>query len=213
MKISVILAHPDPNSFNRAIARTAVEQLETNGHSARFHDLYGEKFEALLPEEEIRQDATLPLEIRRHCQEIAEAEGIIIIHPNWWGQPPAILKGWIDRVIRPGTAYEFLEGDSGEGIPKGLLCAKTALVFNTSNTPQEREKAVFGDPLETIWKNCVFGLCGIPSFYRRTFSVIITSTAAQRRVWLDEVKDMVDLGFPKNEITPGSNPAGKNKSE
>ena len=54
-------------------------------------------------------------------------------------QPPAILKGWIDRVMRPGVAYEFLEGDSGEGVPNGLLKAKTALVFNTSNTPEDRE--------------------------------------------------------------------------
>ena len=205
MKISVILAHPDPKSFNRAIAQTAVEQLKTNEHSVQFHDLYQENFEALLPGQEIRQEATLPPGIRRHCLEIAEAEGIIIIHPNWWGQPPAILKGWIDRVIRPGIAYEFLEGDAGEGIPQGLLRARAAMVFNTSNTEPERERAVFGDPLETIWKNCVFGLCGVHTFYRRTFSVIITSTQSQRRLWLEEVKAMIDLRFPKENIPPGPN--------
>ena len=53
-------------------------------------------------------------------------------------QPPAILKGWIDRVMRPGVAYEFLEGGSGKGVPNGLLKAKAALVFNTSNTPEDR---------------------------------------------------------------------------
>ena len=69
------------------------------------------------------------------------AEGIIIIHPNWWGMPPAILKGWVDRVMRPGVAYEFLEGDSGEGVPRGLLRARRAIVFNTSNTlPEEGAK-------------------------------------------------------------------------
>jgi NAD(P)H dehydrogenase (quinone) len=199
MKISVILAHPDPNSFNHAIGRTSVDQLEYNRHGVRFHDLYAENFDPLLGGKEILPGGYLPQGIRRHCQEIAEAEGIIIIHPNWWGQPPAILTGWIDRVIRPGIAYEFLEGDSGEGIPKGLLCAKAALVLNTSNTEPEREKAVFGDPLEMIWKNCVFGLCGVHSFYRRTFSVIITSTEAQRRQWLGEVTALIDSIFPKEE--------------
>ena len=63
------------------------------------------------------------------------------------GQPPAILKGWIDRVIRPGVAYRFLEGDSGEGVPLGLLRAQTALVFNTANTPEDRESLVFRDRL------------------------------------------------------------------
>lgn len=204
MKISVILAHPDQGSFNQAIARTVVEQLEINRHTVQFHDLYAENFDPLLAGKEISYDAPLPREIKRHCQEIAEAEGLVVVHPNWWGQPPAILKGWIDRVIRPGIAYEFVEGDSGEGVPKGLLRAKAALVFNTSNTEPEREKNIFGDPLEKIWKNCVFGLCGVPVFYRRTFSVIITSTEAQRRRWLEEVRAMIDSIFPGAETDGGA---------
>jgi len=197
MKISVIVAHPNNESFNHAIGRTVVEQLETNGHPVFFHDLYRENFDPMLLMEEVPQDAPLPEEIALHCREIAEAEGIIIIHPNWWGQPPAILKGWVDRVIRPGVAYEFLEGDAGEGVPKGLLKARTAVVFNTSNTRAERETAVFGDPLETIWKNCIFGLCGVPDFYRRTFSIVVTSTDAQRKQWLDEVRTTIDKFFPE----------------
>jgi NAD(P)H dehydrogenase (quinone) len=199
VKISVILAHPDSKSFNHAIARTVVERLENNGHSGYFHDLYEENFDPLIAGKEITKDAPLPQAIREHCEEIAEADGIVIVHPNWWGQPPAILKGWIDRVIRPGVAYEFLEGDSGEGVPKGLLQARAAIIFNTSNTDQEREKNVFGDPLELIWKHCVFGLCGVPVFYRRTFSVVITSTETQRKRWLDEVKAMIDKVFPSEK--------------
>jgi NAD(P)H dehydrogenase (quinone) len=199
VKISVIFAHPDSKSFNHAIARTVVERLENNGHSGYFHDLYEENFDPLIAGKEITKDAPLPQAIREHCEEIAEADGIVIVHPNWWGQPPAILKGWIDRVIRPGVAYEFLEGDSGEGVPKGLLQARAAIIFNTSNTDQEREKNVFGDPLELIWKHCVFGLCGVPVFYRRTFSVVITSTETQRKRWLDEVKAMIDKVFPSEK--------------
>jgi NAD(P)H dehydrogenase (quinone) len=65
----------------------------------------------------------------------------------------ATLKGWADRVIRPGLVYEFLEGDSGEGEPHGLLRARRAVVFNTSNTLPDREQSAFGDPLQMIWKN------------------------------------------------------------
>ncbi len=197
MRISVILAHPDPNSFNRAIAKTAIEVLKANGHKVFFHDLYREKFDPLLPAKEIDEDAKLPAKIKKHCKEIATADGIVIVHPNWWGQPPAILKGWVDRIIRPRVAYQFLEGDSGEGVPKGLLKAKAALVFNTSNTKSEREKKVFGDPLETIWKNCVFGLCGVDNFHRRMFSVIVTSSESQRRNWLALVSKDINKFFPK----------------
>jgi NAD(P)H dehydrogenase (quinone) len=143
----------------------------------------------------------VPEVVARHSWEIAEAEGIVIVHPNWWGQPPAILKGWIDRVLRPGIAYQFLEGDSGDGVPAGLLKAKAAVVFNTSNTETAREQAVFGDPLETIWRNCIFGLCGVTNFYRRTFSVVVTSTEAQRKQWLDEVRSSIDTFFPREGET------------
>lgn len=196
MKISVILAHPDKKSFNHAIATTAVELLKQNGHEIFFHDLYEEKFDPILPTEEIPRDATLPSEIERHCREISAVGGVVIIHPNWWGQPPAILKGWIDRVIRPGVAYEFIGDDKGEGVPCGLLKIKTAVVFNTSNTATEREEKVFGDPLETIWKNCIFGLCGIKNFYRRMFNIIVISSEAQRKGWLQEVRQTLDQYFP-----------------
>jgi putative NADPH-quinone reductase len=179
MKISVILAHPSKNSFNHAIASTAVEALNQNGHEVYFHDLYDEQFDPILPFGEISKDAPLPPKIEKHCHEITEAEGIIIIHPNWWGQPPAILKGWVDRIIRPGVAYEFLENDMGEGVPVGLLKARTAIVFNTSNADTKREKEVFGDPLELLWKNCIFDLCGVTNFYRHMFNIIVTSSVGR----------------------------------
>lgn len=195
MIISVILAHPDPKSFNHAIAQMAVDAINANGHRVFFHDLYQEKFDPLLHREEISQNSILPAAIKKHCEEIAIADGVVIVHPNWWGQPPAILKGWVDRVIRPGVAYEFLEGDSGEGIPKGLLKARAALVFNTSNTEIQREKDVFGDPLETIWKNCIFDLCGVTNFHRRMFNVIVTSTDKQRKKWLESVARDINTFF------------------
>ncbi len=197
MKISVIIAHPDKGSFNHAIAKASIEILHENGHEVCFHDLYEEKFDPILPFNEIPEDVPLPPEIEKHCREITESEGIIIIHPNWWGQPPAILKGWIDRVIRPGVAYEFLEGDKGEGVPNGLLKVKSAIVFNTSNTETEREKKVFGDPLEAIWKNCIFDLCSVSDFYRRIFNVIVVSSEEQRKEWLKEIRQTVDKYFPK----------------
>src|SRR5512140_3600158 len=139
MKISVILAHPDKGSFNHAIAATAVESMRGAGHDVRFHDLYQEQFDPVLSGTEIPLGVPLDKVLESHCQEIAAADGIIVVHPNWWGMPPAILKGWIDRVLRPGVAYRFAEGDQGEGVPVGLLKAQAAVVFNTSNTQAVRE--------------------------------------------------------------------------
>ena len=195
MNVYLIVAHPNPGSFNHAISVTCGQTLQARGHRVFYHDLYAEKFSPLLPFEEIEKQESVPDDVKQHCREISEADGIIIVHPNWWGMPPAILKGWIDRVFRPGVAYQFKEGDQGEGIPQGLLKATAALVFNTSNTSHEREMRVFKDPLEILWKNCIFDLCGVPTFYRKTYSVIITSTAEQRKLWLEEVSQMVRRVF------------------
>lgn len=196
MKIILILGHPTPGSFNHAIAETAIAKLKENGHEVIYHDLHAEKFDPILKSEEIPKNAELDPVIETHCKEISEAEGIIIVHPNWWGQPPAILKGYIDRVIRAGVAYEFLEGDSGEGVPNGLLKANTAIVFNTANTSKEREDNVFGDPLESIWKNCIFDLCGVKNFYRKMYRIIVTSSQKEREKWLEDVKETIDKYFP-----------------
>jgi putative NADPH-quinone reductase len=196
MLVSVILAHPDPASFNHALAQASVAVLERRHHQVHFHDLYAEVFPPVLPGPEIPQGAPLPDSVKRHCDELVAADGIVIIHPNWWGQPPAVLKGWIDRVMRPGVAYRFLEGDGGEGVPEGLLKARAAVVFNTSNTEVRREQKVFGDPLETIWRNCIFGLCGVHRFYRRTFGVLVTSSSADRKCWLAEAGNIIERYFP-----------------
>jgi NAD(P)H dehydrogenase (quinone) len=195
MNILVILAHPNPQSFNAAIAQTVVQTLEAGNHEVLFHDLYQENFDPVLPMGEINRDASLTAVIEQHSAELAAAGGIIIIHPSWWGQPPAILKGWIDRVFRLEVAYH-LPGEGGRGLPLGLLPAQVALVFTTSNTPQLREIDFYGDPLQNIWENCVFRVCGVTTFFRKNFAVMAASTEKKRQGWLNEVVNIVQGYFP-----------------
>ena len=195
MKVSIILAHPNPGSFNHAIAGTAAAELQEHGHYVRLHDLCEEQFNPLLPAAELAKDVQLGSVIRQHCHEIGEADGIIIVHPNWWDMPPAILKGWIDRVLRPEVAYRFVTNEKGEGIPQGLLAARSAVVFNTANTPDDAEQELYGDPLETLWKKCIFGLCGVKNVLRHTFTPVIVSTPQQRAQWLAEVRGIVRAQF------------------
>lgn len=195
MNILIILAHPDKNSFNHAIADMCRKKLVDNGHSVVFHDLYKEDFNPIISSFEIPKQGQIDDSIKEHCYDLVNSDGIIVIHPNWWGQPPAIMKGWIDRVIRPGIAYEFEEGDNGEGTPIGLLKAKIGIVFNTSNTSASREDNIFKDPLDTIWRNCIFDFCGVKQFDRRMFRIIVTSDLKQRQLWLSEVEIMIDKYF------------------
>lgn len=186
-----VVAHPSRGSLSHAMAAAAHRVLEKRGYTFAAHDLYAEQFDPVQPTGESGNVGSADPLIEQHCAEIARADLILICHPNWWGQPPAILKGWIDRVLRLNTAYGYPEGAGFEDVPVGLLKARCALVFNTSNTPVEREREAFGDPLEAIWRKCVFELCGVQNFVRRMYGPVAGSTPERRRQWLDEVAALV----------------------
>lgn len=188
MRALVVVASPNPSSFCHAMADAASRALSERGCAIHFHDLYAERFDPVQPTGEQANTRSTDALVERHCADLAGADLILVFHPNWWGQLPAILKGWVDRVFRLDTAYGYPADVGPEGVPVGLLKARRAFVFNTSNTPADRERAVFGDPLETLWKNCIFGLCGVASVERRMYAPMATSTGAQRAAWLGEVE-------------------------
>lgn len=199
MRVLIVLAHPSPASFNHAIAREVANSLTSVGHQVILKDLYAEDFDPLLASGEAARTATLPAPVTQAVAELAEADGVVIVHPNWWGMPPAILTGWVDRVVRVDSAYKFQPGDHGEGVPVGLLKARAALVINTADTDPARERDVFGDPLERIWRDCIFGLCGVHDFHRKTFSVTVTSTDTERASWLSQASELARTVFPSEK--------------
>lgn len=195
MKIPLILGHPTPGSFNHALAAAAQETLLAGGHECVFHDLYREGFDPVMEADEIPRGAVMPPMVERYAAELEQSGGLVIVHPNWWCQPPAILKGWVDRVLRPGRAYRFEPDGKGGGRAVGLLKLQAVLVITTANNPQEREVELYGDPLEVFWKKVVFGICGIPNVQRLIFAPVITSTPEQRAAWLEETRRRVQQVF------------------
>ena len=191
MQALIVIAHPGDSSLSHAMAAAAGEVLAARGYHLAQHDLYLERFNPVQPTGEGGNTTSSDPLVERHCADLGAADLILVFHPNWWGQPPAIMKGWIDRVFRLDTAYAYPPGTRYEGVPIGLLKARAAFVFNTSNTPPAREQAVFGDPLEDIWIRCVFPLCGVADVTRRMYGPMAGSTPEQRAAWLDEVRELV----------------------
>jgi NAD(P)H dehydrogenase (quinone) len=191
MQALLVVAHPHTTSFNHAMADMAATVLRQAGYTLAVHDLYAEGFNPVQPTTESANTTSTDALVEQHCADLRAADLILIFHPNWWSQPPAIMKGWLDRVFRLNTAYGYPEGVGFEGLPVGLLKARHALVFNTSNTPMPRELDVFGDPLESLWRTSVFALCGVASVQRRMFCPVAGSTPEERARWLNEVRAMV----------------------
>ena len=196
MRVQAIVAHPRPDSFCRALFERAVTTLRSSGHEPTVHDLYAEGFDPVLTAEEsytagdsIEKTVSKSTDrtVRLHRVELMSTDGLLIAHPDWWGKPPAILAGWLDRVLVPGVAYRL---ESAEGEPDGLLSIDAALVLNTSDTPEERESKVLGDPLRLIWGQCVLPYCGVEGIERRMFGPVAASDVVQRRGWLDETESV-----------------------
>lgn len=191
-KVLVIVGHPDvANSFNGAIARTVCAALAEQGYEPTLRDLYSEGFNPVMTLDETKRSVDeAPLAMRAEMAQVKEASGLVFVHPNWWGGPPAILRGWIDRVLRNGFAYGFTENG-----PWSALDDKIVQVFSTSNTPRDYEVNVYGDPLENFWKTIVFSIVGSKSFERRNFEQIILSDDSMRAEWLREVDATIRRRF------------------
>jgi putative NADPH-quinone reductase len=192
MKALVVVGHPAPGSFNRALAEAIRETWSSAGCEVWFHDLVEEGFDPNLTAAEARGQASADPLVCRHVAELKASDLLAVVHPNCWGAPPAIMKGWIDRVFAPDAAYGFAKGVDQGDVPVGLLTTKVALVVNTGNTPAQRERDAFGDPLERMWRDCILGYCGVRHVVRSLFGVIATSSDEERRAWLAEARALAD---------------------
>jgi NAD(P)H dehydrogenase (quinone) len=188
-EILVVLCHPRATSFSHAIADRCARTVETEGLRPLVHDLYREGFDPVARAEELDRGFSFDEQVQRFGAELSRARGLIVVHPDWWGQPPALLKGWVDRVFRPGVAYDIAGGDGAPTATVPLLTGKRALVFATT------DDLSIPATLEAVWRTGVFAFCGIPDAEVRVFTDTRGSTHGRRERWLAEVEEVVRATF------------------
>ncbi len=185
----VVVSHPDPVSFNHALARAVVAAWREAGVAVALADLHAIGFDPILDLDEARGRPSGDALVAAQIEALAKSDLLAVVHPNCWGAPPAMMKGWMDRVFAPGAAYAFAKGEDDGEAPIGLLRGKAALVLNTSNTSAEREASAFGDPLDRIWRDCLLDYCGFERIDRRVFRIVATSREEDRHGWLADAAE------------------------
>lgn len=191
-----MLCHPLERSFNHAVADVAVRALKARGHAVHFHDLYHERFDPLLTGVELKRRFSFDEQVQRYSRELAESRGLIFIHPEWWSGPPALLKGWVDRVFRPGIAYEYAGEESLRKSKVPLLVGKRALILATTDA-----EASPGEPLlAMVWRETL-GFCGVEEVTVRLLADMRTVDLAGRRAWLAEGEGMIASLFPADSAS------------
>ena len=185
MNIFYIYAQQEPTSFNAALKDTALAALKEKGHEVELSDLYAMKFNPVLTEEDftkrkkpdifkpfleainaVKTGAFAP-DILAEMEKVKWADLLIFQFPIYFTSMPAIMKGWIDRVLAPGFGFNPITNSAYE---TGLLKGKSAMIVTTTGASQEwySEGGEHGDlnkHLESV-THCVFeymGMQALPS--------------------------------------------------
>jgi NAD(P)H dehydrogenase (quinone) len=146
-----VYAHPEPSSFTGALKNRAVEALTRAGHTVEISDLYAEGFNPVAGRHDFTSAAnperfhyqaeqefaaisgTFAEDIKREQERVEIADLLILQFPLWWGAPPAILKGWCERVLAYGFAYV-----DGRRFDTGLFKGRHAIFSVTTGGTLER---------------------------------------------------------------------------
>jgi putative NADPH-quinone reductase len=113
MRALVIYCHPTPDSFTAAIRDTVLAKLHAAGAEVRLHDLYATGFQPILTPPEWQGYLDCPgncAPVDREVEDLRWCDTLIFVYPTWWYGLPAILKGWLDRVLLPDVAFLMPDG-------------------------------------------------------------------------------------------------------
>jgi NAD(P)H dehydrogenase (quinone) len=150
MNVLIVYAHHEPTSFTSAMKNLAVQVLSGQGHSVGVSDLWGQGFSAtaqkwdfitttgghfnymLEQKHAAKLDLAFSPDIIAEIQKVKEAELVLFVSPIWWFSVPAILKGWFDRVLAMGVAW-----DGGKIYENGLMRGKQAMLVMGGGGPTQ----------------------------------------------------------------------------
>ena len=187
MKVLVLYVHPYEKSFNHAILEQVVSGLNEGGHEHQVVDLYAINFDPVMKatDFQLMQQGKVSDDVMEQQQKLIWAEGIIIIHPIWWENHPAMLVGWFDRVLCTGFAYHIDE----KGYHGLLNHIRKALFIMTAGRT-EAEAVVNGvDICKRIFKDQrSLEFTGIPDVRYQIFYDVIRADDATRNQYLQEAR-------------------------
>lgn len=188
MKVLIVYAHPNPKSLNHAILETLTKALAEAGHTYEVVDLYAINFNPVLSAEDFQPPHPEGrADVRIQKEKVSRADAMVLIYPIWFTMPPAILKGWVDRVFFFGFAYVI---DKATKKTVGLLKHKKVLVINTyGDTVVHDKETGMGQAHDNVMDVGIFEFCGITNVqFLKFYSVVVTDDAT-RKGYLKQVEE------------------------
>lgn len=166
MKYLLFVSHPYKGSFNKAIVEAFNEAVAAKNHQINTIDLVDDGFDPVMSSDNLRLwregKSDDPL-IKKYQDAVDEADILVFPFPVWWGMVPAILKGFCDKVLTPGWAYDYAmeDGKIVDGVLIGKLTGKRAIVITTMEMPEADYDNEFKNPVKNAFIRNTLELCGI----------------------------------------------------
>ena len=121
-----------------------------------------------------------------YAKRIREVDNLVLIFPIWWELMPAMMKGFIDKVVFPGAFYEYTK--SGYGMKTLVPNLKKVTVITTMNTPKLIYRLIYGNALKNALVKGTFKKAGIKNVEWISFNMVKSSSVEKRNSWLETVK-------------------------
>ncbi len=194
MKALVVYCHPNEGSFTSAVRDVVLAKLEACGAEVRLCDLYGRNFSPTLTAEELAIYEKCPDNIAPVADDVENlkwCDTLIFVYPTWWYGLPAVLKGWLDRVLLPDVAF-LMPTPERKTIARGLLHISRLGVFTTCGASRWLTFMVGAPGKRTLLRGVGF-LCAKP--LRKAFAahyLMDSSTPESRAAHLDRVAKTMD---------------------
>ena len=183
-KILVINGHPDKESYNYAIADAYIKGAKTSGAEVQEIRIRELDFNPNL-EYGYRKRTELEPDLLAAQEKLKWADHIVWIYPVWWGSVPAMMKGFLDRVLLPGFAFKKREGSIWWD---KFLTDKSARIICTLDQPGWFYRVFNGAPSHHAMKKLTCGFIGIAPVRITTIAPLRLSTDVFRKKWLEKVE-------------------------
>lgn len=186
----VIVAHPCADSFTQALAARATTGLRAAGHHVDVVDLYGIGFRAAMTREErqaYHSDTPIidPM-VDEHAAILKRAHTLVFVYPTWWGGLPAVLKGWLERVMVPGVGF-VLDERTGKVKP-GLTNVRRLVGISTYGSPRTYVKLVNDNGRRTVNRALRISCHPLARTRWHAMYAIDTATDEERRRFADRIE-------------------------
>lgn len=191
MKALIIFGHPNPDSFNGLILDVVKKKLTEKGCEFIVKNLYASNFNPMLTMGDFikMKNGTVSDDVAIEHLDVGWADALVFIYPVWWCGPPAIVKGWFDRVMTDGFAFTF----KTDGSHVGLLQNKRALVLTTSAMKQgQMNQKGLTVAMENIILQGIMNYCGINNSTYRNFFEVPDTDDLNRNQMLKDVEELID---------------------